>query len=92
LRNRRDILDHEPVRQKSLIDQLHDLLVNRVQPNRPKMFASYFHGSVDVDLSASFHFSHQTLNLKHQRHWRFRLLQLVSKFLILLASSPKETE
>src|ERR1700736_4210135 len=45
LLDRVDFLDHETVRQKSLIDQLHNLLICRVEPDRPKMLSAYLHVS-----------------------------------------------
>jgi hypothetical protein len=50
LRDRIDFLDHETVRQKSLIDQLHDPLICRVKPDCPEMLSAYLHVSVRVDL------------------------------------------
>src|SRR5438034_8879847 len=38
-----DFFDHETVRQKSLIDQLHDALILRLKPDRSKMLAAYLH-------------------------------------------------
>jgi hypothetical protein len=35
--------DHKIVRQKSLIDQLHDAFIVRLKPDRPKMFTADFH-------------------------------------------------
>src|ERR1700731_2652452 len=43
LLNRGDIFDHETVRQKPLIDQLHDLLITRFEPDRAKMLTAYIH-------------------------------------------------
>jgi hypothetical protein len=48
LRDRVDILDHETMRQKSLIDQLHDPFICRVKPDRPEMLSAYLHVSVCV--------------------------------------------
>jgi len=50
LRDRADFLDHETVRQKSLIDQLHEPFIFRVKPDRPEMLSAYLHVSVCVDL------------------------------------------
>jgi hypothetical protein len=38
-----NFFDHEIVRQKSLIDQLHRAFIVRVTPDGPEMFASNFH-------------------------------------------------
>src|SRR5437868_10311316 len=43
LLDRAYFLDDEPVRQKSLIDQLHHPLVSRVQPDRPEMLSTNLH-------------------------------------------------
>jgi hypothetical protein len=51
LRDRVDILDHETMRQKSLIDQLHDPFICRVKPDRPEMLSAYLHVSVYIDVT-----------------------------------------
>src|SRR5437870_8635462 len=38
-----DFFDHETVRQKSLIDQLHDALILRLKPDRSKMLTANVH-------------------------------------------------
>src|SRR5207248_8571285 len=38
-----DFFDHKTVRQKSLIDQLHDTFILRLKPDRSKMLAAYLH-------------------------------------------------
>src|SRR6266571_4919497 len=43
LLDRADFLNHETVRQKSLIDQLHDALIVRLKPDRSKILAANFH-------------------------------------------------
>src|SRR5689334_10738340 len=43
LLDRADFFDHKTVRQKSLIDQLHDTFIIRLKPDRSKMLAAYFH-------------------------------------------------
>jgi hypothetical protein len=50
LRNRADVFDHELVRQKSLIDQLHDPVISRLQPDRSEMLPAYFHASAYIDI------------------------------------------
>ena len=44
----RNLFDHEIVRQKSLIDQLHHAFIVRLTPDGPKMFVANFHASVIV--------------------------------------------
>jgi hypothetical protein len=51
LGNRADVFDHELVRQKSLIDQLHDPVISRLKPNRPEMLSTYLHVSVYIDVA-----------------------------------------
>jgi hypothetical protein len=43
LRDRANVFDHEPMRQKSLINQLHHSFVALFQPNRPKMLPADLH-------------------------------------------------
>src|SRR5438552_18417586 len=43
LLDRADFFDHETVRQKSLIDQLHDAFILRLKPDRSKMLAAHLH-------------------------------------------------
>ncbi len=43
LLDRTDVFDHETVRQKSLIDQLHDALILLLKPDRSKMLAAHIH-------------------------------------------------
>src|SRR5438876_4172686 len=43
LLDRADFFDDETVRQKSLIDQLHDGLILRLKPDRSKILAADFH-------------------------------------------------
>src|SRR5262249_11447058 len=43
LLNRADFFDHESMRQKSLVDQLHNAFIIRFKPDCPKMSTSYFH-------------------------------------------------
>jgi hypothetical protein len=45
LLDRAYVLDDELVWQKPLIDQLHHLLVSRVQPNSPEMLSVNLHGA-----------------------------------------------
>jgi hypothetical protein len=40
-----DFFDHEPMRQKTLIDKLHDTFVVRLKPDCSKMLAVYLHMS-----------------------------------------------
>jgi hypothetical protein len=61
LRDRVDFLDHETVRQKSLIDQLHDLLICWLKPDRPKMLSAYLHVSVYVEVTLE-RFKYPTFN------------------------------
>jgi hypothetical protein len=43
LLDRADFFDHETVRQKPLIDQVHDALILRLKPDRSKMLAAHLH-------------------------------------------------
>src|SRR6266699_4414984 len=43
LLDRADFFDHETVRQKPLIDQLHDALILRLKPDRSKMLSADLH-------------------------------------------------
>src|SRR6059058_6150490 len=43
LLDRGNFFDYETVRQKSLIDQLHDAFILRLKPDRSKMLAAHLH-------------------------------------------------
>ena len=49
-----NLFDHEIVRQKSLIDQLHHAFIVRLTPDGPKMFAANFHNLRLTSCSTSY--------------------------------------
>src|SRR2546430_10046329 len=75
LRDGRYVLDDEPLRQESLIDQLYDPFVRRIQPDRPKMFSAYFHVCASAILHLPLHQIFAVTSMYGNRFIWFQMFQ-----------------